>query len=48
VNDKVKILGREYYHATMIQQMGLYVGEVKCIDFFIGETDGKRQQGRCR
>jgi hypothetical protein len=28
--------------------MGLYVGEVKCIDFFGGETDGKRQQGRLR
>jgi hypothetical protein len=46
VNDKVKILGREYYHATKIQQMGMHVGKETCIDFFGGETDGKRRQGR--
>jgi hypothetical protein len=48
VNNKVKILGREYYHATRIHQMGLHVEEVKCMEFFSGETDGKRQQGRLR
>ena len=50
MNDKVKILGREYYHATKIQQMGLHVVKETCIDFFGGETDRKGQQGRrkCR
>jgi len=44
----MKILGKEYYHATRIQQVALRVGKETCIDFFGGESDGKRQQGRRR
>jgi hypothetical protein len=44
MNDKLKILRREEYHAIRIKQMELHVEGEMCIDFQGGETDGKSNE----